>query len=455
MEHCEHVTAEKSSDLANRVLVLLLVFLFVERMLVFRELGSTYNSGADDINYVPSGIFFAKTGMITYGGEYPTALIMPGMPAVIGMFSLLFGEEQILWVALRVFWSFLGVLTAWYTYRTAAMISNQWGGIAAAAWFALPNMAWMNHVILTETPYLLFFTMCLYYTFKMGNEDNKRWFLGYTVSFVFALMFRTNIAILPFFTIIWLLIKKKKIKIILKRLVLLGLIVLCVLTPWTLRNYYQFGAFVPLTYGAGQPLLQGTYQGEGYPEDSELNYKSVAEKMHKEYAKYYKETPEARSEKDTAYSLQYDPAGEIKEIKHAQFLFMQENKLRAQYRIQKWIESDFSGFLKSYLLIKPRWMLNWVWAWEEVFHVPYSFLHRISQINLLFCIVSVALSVLCRKDFEIPFLLAIYIAFVFVHAMAFVTDRYSSSLMGIRYIIAGSGTPLVIAFISKKRKVSK
>ena len=454
-KHSEQTSSGKKTGQVNILLLLLLILLFIERMIVFKELGPNYNSGADDINYVPSGIYFAKTGMITYGGEYPTALIMPGMPVIIGLFSLAFGDGQLLWVALRVFWSCLGVFTAWYAYRTATLISNQWGGIAAAAWFLLPNMAWMNHVILTETPYILCFTMCLFYTLAMGNNDDRKWFVGYAVSFIIALMFRTNIVIMPIFTLVLLLVRRKSIKMLFKRFLLLLLIVLCILTPWTIRNYNQFGAFVPLTYGAGQPLLQGTYQGEGYPEDSELDYEIVAEEMHKKYAEYYKEQPEARTENDTAYALEYDPAGEVKELKQAQFLFMQENALRAKYRIQKWIEFDYVGFLKSYLLIKPRWMLNWVWAWEEVFHVTYNTLHRISQINFVFCVFSVFISLWKKKSMNILYIFIIYMVLVYIHATAFVTDRYASSLMVMRYIIAGAGVPITAGLFSNTEKLSK
>ncbi len=44
------------------------------------------------------------------------------------------------------------------------------------------------------------------------------------------------------------------------------LVLFVVLGPWWARNYIQFDKFIPLTAGAGNPLLLGTYQGEGYPQ---------------------------------------------------------------------------------------------------------------------------------------------------------------------------------------------
>ena len=109
---------------SDKLIWVLFVLLFVERMLVFLQLGPEYNSGSDDINYVQSGILFAKTGMISYGGEYPSALIMPGMTMTIGLFCLVFGEGTELWIALRIFWSIMGVATALVSYKTAKLLSN-------------------------------------------------------------------------------------------------------------------------------------------------------------------------------------------------------------------------------------------------------------------------------------------------------------------------------------------
>ncbi len=444
---------KQKKGLSGCLIWIILFFLLIERLLIFSELGIDYNSGADDINYVPSGICFANTGVITYGGEYPSALIMPGMPVIIGLFALLFGESTALWVALRCFWCCLGVITAWYAYRTARICSNEWGGIIAACGFAIPNMAWMNHVILTETPYILFSTMCLFYTFAMGEDEKTRWFVGYLVSFLLALMFRSNIIVMPLFTLGWLVIRKKGSKTILLRgACLLGAMLIFVV-PWTIRNYYHFKAFIPLTYGAGQPLLQGTYQGEGFPEDNELNYEeNVVQVMHKKYPSFYSEIQKENEENDE-YANLYDPRGEVIDLKYAQFLSMQEDAVKARYRINEWVHNDIISFLKSYLFIKPRWMLNWAWAWEEVYHISYSTLHRISQTNFIVCIITLMVSIWKKqKAKETVFLFAIYIIQVYICALAFVTDRYASSIIVIRYIMAGIGIAIIFDLIRKKQK---
>ncbi len=443
---------------SDRLIWVLLLVLLAERLLLFRQFGPSYISGSDDVNYIPAGVHFAQTGILSYGSEYPSALIMPGMPILLGLVSSLFGSGTGYMLAARTLWCLFGVATAWYVYRTGRLFTNVWGALLAACGFLIPNMAWMNHVILTETPYLLFSSMCLFYTFAMGKDPAPRWFVGYLLSFLLALMFRSNIIIMPLFAAAWLLLRHTDPRLLLRRGLLLAAALLLVLTPWTLRNQREFGAFIPLTYGAGQPMLQGTYQGEGYPEDAELDYETnVHQLMRERYAAYYREDAEPRDpETSTYYAMLYDPDGEVLDLKNAQYLSMQSDGIEARYRLREWWRSNPLSLLKSYLYIKPRWMLNWAWAWEEAFHVPYAVLHRISQLNMLLCAAAVPLALwLRRARAPILFLSAMYVIQVYIHALAFVTDRYASSLLFLRYLIAGIGLSLLPAAWRKLRRTRK
>ena len=431
----------------------LLLLLLAERLWIFRELGVSYMSHSDDDAYVASGLFFAQTGVISISPPHPSAMIMPAMPVVIGLFSLVFGQGTGLLLALKLCWIGMGVLTAYVCFRTAALLTNGWGGLAAAAWFLVPNMAWMNHLILTETPYMLFFTLCLYFTMQMGRSGRKRYFVGYVLSFMAALLFRANILPMPLFTALWMLHRRQSGRLLLRRALVLGCALLLFVIPWGLRNQRQFGAFIPISYGAGDPLLLGTYEGEGYPADEELDYdEHVHQPMRQRYAAYYRQTPQPYDE-DDVYIRQYDPEGEILNLDQAEYVSMQERGLKARYRLREWWKRDPGSLLKTYLYIKPRWMLNWSWAWEEVLGVPYAVLHRISQVNLLLCGGSVLLALLrkrCRG--EALFFAGVYAVSVYIYATAFVSDRYASTLHVLRYILVGLGVGLMIEWIATKTK---
>lgn len=441
----------------ERLIWLLLAALLAERLLIFRELGPDYLTNSDDINYIAGGIEFAKSGVISYGSSYPTALIMPGMPVVIGLMCRLVGEGTALLVAMRVLWCLLGVLSAWFVYRTGRLCSNAWGGLLAACWFLLPNMAWMNHVVLTETPYVLFSCMCVFYTFAMARSDEPRWFVGYLLSLIGGLLFRSNILLQLPFAVAWLLLHRGRPRLLLRRALALVLALLFVLTPWTLRNRREFGAFIPMTYGMGNPSLLGTYQGEGYPEDAELDYETnVHQVMLRDYAAYYTDHPVPRGEDESPYALLYDPAGEVRELKNAQFLSMQADSVKARYRLRVWWERNPLSLLKSFLYIKPRWLLNWAWYWTGVLGTSYEWMHRFYQFNMLLCAAVLALSLRLRRlRGPLLYLFFLYAGQVYLYALAFVTDRYSSTLISLRFLLAGVGLTLLPEALRRLRTKRK
>ena len=436
----------------------LLLLLLAERLWLFRELGVEYMSHSDDDAYIESGLFFARTGVISMWVPYPSAMIMPAMPVVIGLFSKLFGSGPALKLALKLLWILLGVATAGLCYRAVSLRASKWAGLLSAALFLTPNMAWMNHVLLTETPYLFFFTLCVYETLRMERSGKKRCFAIYLLSFLAALMFRSNAVTLPLFTGAYLLLRRQDRRLLLRRALVLLTALLLFVVPWSIRNYRQFGAFAPLSYGAGNPLLLGTYQGEGFPADQELDYvANVDAVMAERYAAYYKAEPEPwPEERGDDILVRYDPEGKVKEPRHAQYLSLQADGIKARYRLREWWANNPVSLLKSYLLIKPRWMLNWSWAWEEMMGVPYQTLHRLSQLNFLFCILTVVLS-LARKRYrpEVLFLTGLYFALVYIHALAFVSDRYASTLIGLRYLLAGYGASLLLELILDTHKMLK
>ncbi len=418
----------------DKFILALMLILLVERLLVFFQLGPDYLSYSDDEAYLASGLYFARTGIIAIDG-LPGALTMPGMAVTIGLVSLVAGDGAALLVALKLIWIMMGVFTAYYVYRTVTLFCPWWAGLFAAAHFLLPNMAWMNHVILTETPYMLFWAMSVYFTFQMGEHKDNKYFWLYTFSVFLALMFRSNIIIMPAFTAVYLFLRGKNASLLLKRSICFVAVMMLFFIPWTIRNYVHFGAFIPMTYGAGDPLYLGTYQGEGYPDDDELDYETNVYSVLKElYADYY------------------DEDGHLKESKNELFLFMMERKLMAQYRLREWWKNSPASLLKSYLLIKPRAMLNWSWAWEEVFGVSYQTLHRLSQLNMIFCACSVMLSMLLKKHrLQVLFLMIVYTVSVYIYALAYVSDRYASTLMLLRYMLAGYGVALFYGLWEYKR----
>lgn len=410
----------------NWGILLLLILLFAERLLVLMQLGIYGGVGSDDMSYVQSGITFIKTGTITMHDSYPSAQIMPGMTVFIGLMSVFFGEGAGLWLALKLVWIVMGTFSAFYTYKAVCLFAPKWCGIAAAAWFLVPNMAWMDNIILTETPFILFSLASVYYTFMMGRSRNPRYFWCCAAAYFLAFMLKANYGIYPLFAAIYLMLVKYDFKTLLKQGLILAGMMLLFLTPWTIRNYVQFHAFIPLTYGAGNPALLGTYQGYGYPADEDLDYETNVDQVVRErYADYY------------------GPDGNVLP-RYTRYVNLAADEIKAEYRQKVWMEENPGSMTYSYLVLKPKNMIQSAFYWQEVLDFPYAHVMTLHSWNLMLCVVSVALAFLLKKRRAEMFALTLmYLTNIYIYAMTFSFDRYAASLLPLRYIVIGIGLYLV------------
>jgi len=312
----------------HRGILVLLGLVLLERLALLGLLGPEYYIASDDGAYVNAGIIFARTGTVTIH-ETVSAQIMPGMPVLIGLICRLVGEGSGLWLTLKLLWIGMGTLTPWFVYRAVTVhVPKKWG-VAAAGFFLLPNFAWLDNVILTETPFLLCLAVMVYCTFQMAETQKGMYFWGTLIAYMAALMLKANIGLFPVFAAVYLLWKKYPFMRLLRQGIGLGCVMLCFLIPWSIRNYQLYDAFIPLTFGTGNPRLLGTYQGYGYPPDDGLDYVENVEKPAAEaLAKYY------------------DPAGSLKAEHLRKFVELETDGIKADYRLRVWWQQDPISLLK-------------------------------------------------------------------------------------------------------------
>lgn len=421
----------------DNFIFIVVLFAFIERAAMFFYLGSGTASNSDDAAYIQSGIVFAKTGVISVWSEYPTAKIMPGMPVLCGVFSLIFGEGALYIDAMRWFWILMGCASVYVFYRCCCVIMPKQYGIFAALSFLLPNWAWSDDCILTEAPYLLFYLLTLYFTLRAGEDDRAKpkILAGYIVSFMLALMFRPNILTMPFFTALYLIVfKKRPWKSLLKSALCLAAALLVFVIPWSVRNYRVFGEFIPITNGAANPTLLGTYQGEGAPADDELDYETnVYSVIRERYPEYY------------------DENGELKDPANGEKMSEKIDALKAEYRLKEWFRRDPLGLLYAYLISKPACMLNWVWCWLPNPSLYYA-LEFISKLNFAFCVLSFVLAFAMKRSRRTMLFLALtYWVNIYIIALSFASERYSAMFMPYRYMICALGLYLTVKLIKSKK----
>lgn len=419
---------------AHKAILIVMFLLLVERLVAMYRLSAAYTLYSDDLAYVRSGLVFASTGKITMHDLYPSAQIMPGMTVLIGALSLLFGEGTTLWVVLKLLWVSMGTMTAWFIYRSVCLYAPRWCGVAAALPLFIPNFAWQDNLILTETPFLLLFSAAIYFTFMMGQTGRWRDFWCCLIAYMGALMLKANIAPYPVFALIYLLAVRYDRKRLLRQCVVLSCAVLCFVIPWSIRNYIRFGAFIPLTYGAGNPTLLGTYQGVGYPQDEELDYvTNVDDVLQEEYAAYF------------------EADGSIREGME-RYINLQRDAIQAKYRQKVWWQTDPGSMLYSYLVLKPKIMLTSAFYWEEIFHFPWAWIVCLQLQSILLSAAGAAAALILKKNrWQMFWLALVFFANLYIYAMTFAFDRYFVSLLPLVYIADGIGLGMIIQLLPREK----
>lgn len=417
----------------NWLITLIMGVSLLLHLLAFNELGYDYTLKSDDMSYINSGLTFLKNGTITMHGPI-SAQIMPGMTFLIALVSFIFGKGKLFMIALKLLWITFGILTIYVVYSIIKLFSNKNIAAISTIFLLAADFIWMNNIILTETPYILCFSLLVYHTIKIAEKPNWKDYILIVVYYIFALFLRPNIAVYPVFLFIYLLLKKYDFKLLIKQCFIAGGVLIVVLTPWIYRNYKVFGEFIPLTYGIGNPLLLGTYQGEGYPSDEELDYtKHLDDKMSDEM-KYYLENKDEKPHMSVYYSLERD-------------------KLKAEYRMSQWWKNNKISMLKSYLIIKPYYLIYNSFYWEPILGIGAGFLKIVRRIDIiLFVISSVAILAEHSRFREWLFLILIYVFQVLLYAYTFAFERYAISMFFIRYIIIGIGIDLIVKRLKQLKK---
>lgn len=417
----------------NWPFILLIFIAVILHVCAFIYLGYDYTIKSDDASYIKSGIVFYKTGIVTMHGGVRSAQIMPGLTFIIAFFSLLFGTGTKLLIALKIFWMLMGIASVAVLYKIINLYANKYISALVSLFLLALDFVWMNNLILTETPFMLLFLLLVYYTLKIAEKPSWKYFILICAFYILCLFIRPVIAPYPIFLIIYLLIKKYDLKLLIKQVAIAIVLVIVVLAPWIYRNYTIYNKFIPLTYGSGNPLLLGTYQGYGYPLDKDLDYDKMDESLDPKLIKHVKEENAVKNPIGRYYLMEYD-------------------KEKAEYRMEYWWKNNKKSMLISYFVLKPKIMLFSSFYWDQLFGVPIRANLIVRLIDLvLFGFSSVF--ILLKKKYlkEFLFILILYISQVALYSYTFAFSRYAITLFFLRFIIIGIGLELVFQTVKEKR----
>ena len=419
--------------LENKGISVLLCIAVILQILSLIELGATYLIISDDIAYINSGVELAQNGRITMHG-YLSAQAMPGMTFLIALVAIFFGSGDGLIIALKVIWLIMSLLSILGLYMCVRVFANKTISWMACIFLLASDFIWMNNVILTETPVMMIFIWVLFFSLKLAKTGKWKYFWLLITFYIVGVYFRPNIGIFPVAFFFYLLMIKYDFKLMLKQGLVAAFILVATLLPWTIRNYRIFDEFLPLGYGVGNPLLLGTYQGYGFPDDSTIDYeKEIYDSLSAEAKLYWNAEVNRDDPIAGYYSLEFD-------------------KLKANHRMSVWWKTNPGSMLYSYLIVKPKILLYGSFYWDTVFGIPHKVNLGIRLLELVLFFGSVGLIAYKQKYWKEGFLIvSSYAIQVLFYAYSFAFDRYGQTLYFFRYITIGIGISLVYDMIKEKK----
>ena len=414
-------------------MLIIVWLLFFERLWMLSHLGGAYSLKSDDLSYMKAGITLFRTGTLTMHGVI-SAQIMPGLPALIALFCNLFGTGSGLWLPLKVAWCFMGTMAAWFTYLAIREKAPTYAAILPTLMFLTPDFAWQDNLILTETPYLFLVSLYLYGVIRMGNRKDWTGFIIMALSAYLAFMLKAQAICLFLLPLPYLWIKKYPSTRLYLQAFMVFIALLAFVLPWSVRNYKHFRAFIPTTYGIGNPLLLGTYQGEGYPSEDVFDRRKFADEVYE------------------AHVFLKDRNGSFA-AKHKRYFELLTDEKLARARMVYWWKHDRDSMLKSYLWLKPKSMLGASFYWDEVIpKTKYPIIH-LRQVDFTLAMAAAVVVLLAKKTVaETYFVLFAYWVQVYMYAYAYAFDRYAQTLLPYRYVAIGFLIPASVEIIRRMQR---
>ena len=400
-------------------------------------------STPDCERYFYSGLFFAQTGQICYPVPVRSAWIMPGLTVLAGTLARLFPDETALLWAIRICWILIGSLAPVYIYRSAGLFVPKGFAVFAAACYFLPWYIQIDCGLQTEGPAFGFFAAALYYGLLMGLEPGRlRHALLFSLFLLLGIFFRaSNLFLFPCMLVWLLLCRRASLRVVLRSAGVVCVVLALGLLPWTVRNARVFHDFIPLTYASGDPVYEGSFIGDGAPDEEEL---LALGDGFDPYAKILEEHP-------SLFDEQGAPLDDSAE-QYVQHLYL---AVMGRYRLRQWFRLRPVQFLRTYLYQRPRSLLNDVWYWDQVMGISLQTAVRLRQGNLLLCLLAAVLS-LVRKKLRRPvwFLGLAYVVNLYIVAASLPLDRYGQAIMPYRLVLGALGLYLIADFLRGRRASS-
>lgn len=197
---------------------------------------------------------------LPYDKDLAILRVGPGYQFFLSAVYYIFGRNlQIVWILN----AFLHAFSALFVYFLSREIfKNHWNeflGTTAAVFIGFsPDLITMSGMLMTETLGVFLIAVASFIFFKYINSAGKPVYLVilFSAVFGFAIMTRTPAVLLALPVLCYFFINKQW-----RNILVFGVVLIALFSPWVVRNYGIYNAFIPTNYAFGYDLLVGNHPG--------------------------------------------------------------------------------------------------------------------------------------------------------------------------------------------------
>ncbi|KRW92276.1 hypothetical protein SD51_04345 [Alicyclobacillus tengchongensis] len=311
----------------------------VSRLLVIFTYGPHMSLHSDDAGYYRSAVWFLQSGTLSYyTPEKPTLHMMPGITFLLAAIIALFGQGALGLYVGKIVFALIGTAGVVGIYKTVGKITSPaFAAIVALAIALYPPSVEIDTLFLTEPLFTATFAWAFYYLLKLEETKALRDLVWLSIFFMLAMYVRPNVALWAVIGILYLAAKRYPRRLLVRHAGIAAAIGIAFMLPWWVRNELVFHKFVLLTDDSWNPLLPGTFQGQGYPPPA--NEGAVEHQLLREH-------PNLRPQR--LHELPW---------------FALEKQVAIQ-RIREWLKTNPQSFWHTYLWVKPQ--ILWLRAYLPI-----------------------------------------------------------------------------------------
>lgn len=246
------------------ILLVNILFSFLIKLCFILHYKNQLTLASDDLNYIKSAVVLLHKGVFTFHNfNEPTVFVTPLFPLFLAGVFKVFGWGLTGLQAVRILQAVLSSFTVLLAFLTARELCNERIAVLTSflVSYYIPNITTTGY-LLTETLFTFLLTLLIYLSLRFLKAPEWRTCILAGVVWAMATLCRPTTAFFPLLLFFCSLMQRKLgITGALKMGSAMLLVFVVLMGPWWVRNYVEYGEFIPLAAASGNPMLQGTYIG--------------------------------------------------------------------------------------------------------------------------------------------------------------------------------------------------